>query len=70
MMLSYPSLPRDVLSTGALQRALLCRTFSDCTTAPRNGFVSGCHPIDPEYKRRPKAGGLAEIKRAAKGARA
>ena len=28
----------------------LCRTFSDCTTAPRNGLISGCYPLDPHYK--------------------
>ena len=33
MVLSYPELPRDVLAGRELQRKLLCRTFSDCTTA-------------------------------------
>ncbi len=27
-----------------------CRTFSDCTTAPRNGIISGCYPLDDYYK--------------------
>jgi len=63
MMLSYPELPRDVLRGIPLKRALVCRTFSDCTTAPRNGLVSGCYPIDPFYKRRPEADALAELKR-------
>ena len=45
------------------QRPLVCRTFSDCTTAPRNGLVSGCYPIDPFYKRRPEAERLAAIKK-------
>ena len=63
MMLSYPELPRDVLAGRGLERPLVCRTFSDCTTAPRNGLVSGCYPIDPFYKRRPEAERLAEIKK-------
>jgi 2,4-dienoyl-CoA reductase-like NADH-dependent reductase (Old Yellow Enzyme family) len=52
MMLSCPELPADVLAGRPLQRKRLCRTFSDCTTAPRRGLVSGCYPLDPEYKRR------------------
>ena len=63
MMLSYPELPRDVLAGRGLERSLVCRTFSDCTTAPRNGLVSGCYPIDPFYKRRPEAERLATIKK-------
>jgi len=54
MMLSYPRLPSDVLSGTPLSRAKICRTFSDCTTAPRMGFVSGCYPLDPLYKARPE----------------
>ncbi|MBW2240912.1 MAG: NADH:flavin oxidoreductase [Deltaproteobacteria bacterium] len=67
MVLSYPELPRDVLAGRPLKRPLVCRTFSDCTTAPRGGLVSGCYPIDPFYKRRPEAKELAELKRQAKG---
>ena len=37
-----------------MQKKRLCRTFSDCTTAPRNGLVSGCYPLDPFYKDRPE----------------
>ena len=66
MMLAYPNLPRDVLRGAALEKPQLCRTFSDCTTAPRNGLVSGCYPIDPEYKRRPEAARLALLKKAAR----
>ena len=29
----------------------ICRTFSDCTTAPRKGLVSGCYPLDPLLRR-------------------
>lgn len=54
MVLSYHDLPADVLSGRTLARKRLCRTFSDCTTAPRNGLVSGCYPLDPHYKALPE----------------
>lgn len=54
MVLSYPELPHDTLTTGRLQRKLICRTFSDCTTAPRNGLASGCYPLDTYYKALPE----------------
>src|SRR5690606_22525235 len=50
MVLSYPDLPADVLAGRPLANKKICRTFSDCTTAPRNGMVSGCYPLDPFYK--------------------
>lgn len=51
MVLSYPDLPADCLEHGELRQAkLICRTFSDCTTAPRNGIISGCYPLDDHYK--------------------
>lgn len=52
MALSYPDLPADVLAGRRLARKRICRTFSDCTTAPRRGLVSGCYPLDPLYKAR------------------
>lgn len=55
MLLSYPDLPRDLLAGRVPDRRRLCRTFSDCTTAPRNGMVSGCFPLDPYYRERPEA---------------
>ncbi len=61
-MLSYPSLPADVLAGRPLNTPRLCRTFSDCTTAPRNGLVSGCYPLDDFYKERPERIELAAIK--------
>jgi len=67
MMLSYPELPADVLAGADLDRRKLCRTFSDCTTAPRNGLVSGCWPLDPFYKLRPDRTVLAAAKRGARG---
>ncbi len=52
MVFSYPELPADVLAGKVMTRKKVCRTFSDCTTAPRNGMVSGCYPLDPLYKAR------------------
>jgi NADPH2 dehydrogenase len=63
MALSYPEMPADVLSGRPLRRKQICRTFSDCTTAPRNGMVSGCYPLDPFYKAREEAVRLAVLKR-------
>ena len=55
VVLSYPELPADVLAGKSLRRKQICRTFSECTTAPRKGLVSGCYPLDPFYKARPEA---------------
>jgi hypothetical protein len=55
MVLSYPDLPADVLAGRPLRRASICRTFSDCTTGPRLGLVSGCFPLDPFYAAKPEA---------------
>ena len=63
MVLAYPQLPADVLAGRPLARKRICRTFSDCTTAPRNGLVSGCYPLDPFYKELPEAQELSRIKR-------
>jgi 2,4-dienoyl-CoA reductase-like NADH-dependent reductase (Old Yellow Enzyme family) len=63
MMLSYPELPADVLAGRELDRKSICRTFSDCTTAPRNGLVSGCYPLDPFYRDRPERETLERVKR-------
>jgi NADPH2 dehydrogenase len=62
MILSYPDMMADVLAGRPLQRKRICRTFSDCTTAPRGGLVSGCYPLDEFYKARPEAAALKEIK--------
>jgi NADPH2 dehydrogenase len=45
----------------------LCRTFSDCTTAPRNGLISGCYPLDEHYKDLPEAERLKEVKAGLRG---
>jgi len=63
MVLSYPELPADVLAGRPPERKRICRTFSDCTTAPRSGLVSGCFPLDPYYKELPERAKLIEIKR-------
>ncbi|PCJ66996.1 MAG: NADH:flavin oxidoreductase [Candidatus Hydrogenedentota bacterium] len=63
MFLSYPEFPRDVLASRPFERKRICRTFSDCTSAPRNGLVSGCYPLDPYYKSRPEALELKKIKK-------
>ncbi|HWA99400.1 MAG TPA: NADH:flavin oxidoreductase, partial [Pirellulales bacterium] len=62
MVLSYPEMPIDCLRRGRLERKKICRTFSDCTTAPRNGLVSGCYPLDPYYKHLPENEQLREFK--------
>jgi 2,4-dienoyl-CoA reductase-like NADH-dependent reductase (Old Yellow Enzyme family) len=67
MALSYPDLPADVLAGTPLDARRLCRTFSDCTTAPRNGLVSGCFPLDPFYKEHPDRPLLVAAKRRARG---
>lgn len=64
MILSYPEMPADILAGRKTDRKRICRTFSDCTTGPRNGLVSGCYPLDPFYKERPEAEQLAAIKKA------
>ena len=63
MALAYPELPSDVLAGRPLVRARLCRSFSDCTTAPRSGLPSGCYPLDPFYRARPEHAALAAAKR-------
>ncbi len=62
MVLSYPELPHDTLTTGQMHIKKICRTFSDCTTAPRNGLVSGCYPLDDYYKKTQEARELKLIK--------
>jgi hypothetical protein len=63
MVLSCPKFPADVLAGRIPARGRVCRTFSDCTTAPRNGLRSGCFPLDPFYKElEPDRAALAAIK--------
>jgi 2,4-dienoyl-CoA reductase-like NADH-dependent reductase (Old Yellow Enzyme family) len=49
-VLSYPELPADIIAGRSLQQKRLCRTFSDCSTGPRNGLISGCYPLDSYYR--------------------
>jgi 2,4-dienoyl-CoA reductase-like NADH-dependent reductase (Old Yellow Enzyme family) len=62
MVLSYHDLPADVLAGRELQNKRICRTFSDCTSGPRNGMLSGCFPLDDYYKQMPENARLTEIK--------
>jgi NADPH2 dehydrogenase len=50
MVLTYPQILWDASAGRELERKRICRTFSDCTTAPRNGLPSGCFPLDSYYK--------------------
>jgi NADPH2 dehydrogenase len=67
LVLSYPGFPADVLAGRPLQTKRLCRTFSDCTTGPRKGLVSGCYPLDPFYAKHPHAVELKKAKAPARG---
>lgn len=59
MVLSYPEMPADLLAGRPVRRKAVCRTFSECTTGPRLGLVSGCFPLDPFFSNHPAA---AQIK--------
>ncbi len=50
MVLSYPDILWNASEGKPLDRKKICRTFSDCTTAPRKGLPSGCYPLDDYYK--------------------
>lgn len=63
MVLSYPEICADVLQGKTLDRRHICRTFGDCTNAPRNGMISGCYPLDEYYKARPECLALRELKK-------
>ncbi len=63
VVLSYPEILLDAINKGELAPRNICRTFSDCTTAPRNGIISGCYPLDAYYKKRPEFDKLKAIKK-------
>jgi NADPH2 dehydrogenase len=63
MTLSYPEMLAEAVEKGVLATKQICRTFSDCTTAPRNGLKSGCYPLDKHYAGLPEARQLKEIKK-------
>jgi len=50
MVLTYPEILWDAARGNTEQHNRICRTFSDCTTAPRKGLPSGCYPLDKYYK--------------------
>jgi len=62
MVLTYPEIFLDAAQGRAVQHKRICRTFSDCTTAPRNGLPSGCYPLDSHYKTSPAGMQLAALK--------
>ena len=62
MALAYPDLPADWLAKKPLAKRRICRTFSDCTTAPRHRLPSGCYPLDEAYHRCAEADTLREVK--------
>lgn len=63
MVLSYPEFLWEVSESAEIQRKRICRTFSDCTTAPRNGLPSGCYPLDESYKNSDLAEKLQDAKK-------
>lgn len=62
-VLSYPRMLADATEGRKLETRCVCRTFSDCTTAPRNGLPSGCYPLDAFYKNTPQAPVLKQFKK-------
>ena len=64
MVLAYPGILADAIEKGALATKSICRTFSDCTTAPRKGMISGCYPLDKYYSAKPEFQKLKEVKKA------
>jgi 2,4-dienoyl-CoA reductase-like NADH-dependent reductase (Old Yellow Enzyme family) len=62
MVLTYPEIFLDAAQGRAVQHKRICRTFSDCTTAPRNGLPSGCYPLDSHYKTSSAAVQLTALK--------
>jgi len=63
MVLSYPRIIADSLEKGSLDTKGICRTFSDCTTAPRNGIKSGCYPLDEYYRKRDEGEQVRKLKK-------
>jgi len=63
MTLAYPNILADAVEKECWKRVHLSH-FSDCTTAPRNGLISGCYPLDKYYTAKPEFQRLKEIKKA------
>jgi 2,4-dienoyl-CoA reductase-like NADH-dependent reductase (Old Yellow Enzyme family) len=66
MALTYPEMLWDAAHGRTVEHKRVCRTFSDCTTAPRNGLPSGCYPLDSYYKQSELAGQL-RVRKASRG---
>ena len=64
-VLSYPTMLAHATTRGKLEPRYVCRTFSDCTTAPRNGLISGCYPLDKYYTTKPEFQKLKDVKKSA-----
>ncbi len=64
-VLSYPTMLAHATTRGKLETRYVCRTFSDCTTAPRNGIISGCYPLDKFYSEKPEFQKLKDVKKPA-----
>ena len=64
-VLSYPTMLAHATTRGKLETRYVCRTFSDCTTAPRNGIISGCYPLDKFYSEKPEFQKLKDVKKQA-----
>jgi 2,4-dienoyl-CoA reductase-like NADH-dependent reductase (Old Yellow Enzyme family) len=62
MVLTYPEMLWDASEGRTIEHKRVCRTFSDCTTAPRKGLPSGCYPLDAYYKNSEYAGKLKAAK--------
>ncbi len=62
MLLAYPTYPQDILTSSPIKSRQLCRTCSDCSTAPQYGLASGCYLLDAFYKQRPEAKRLNQLK--------
>ncbi len=69
MILAYPDIVDDILNSRALDKRRICLADSDCSTASRNGLVSGCYTRDSFYRERPEFENLNQIKKAARGGR-
>ncbi len=63
MVLSYPNILAEAVEKASITPKQICRTFSDCTTAPRNGMISGCYPLDKYYSAKPEFQQLKEVKK-------
>jgi 2,4-dienoyl-CoA reductase-like NADH-dependent reductase (Old Yellow Enzyme family) len=63
VVLSYPEFLWHASTGHPVDHRKVCRTFSDCTTAPRKGLPSGCYPLDNYYKTSESAKRLNSLKK-------